>query len=186
MTNTQHRFHSILFPEASTLQNTLIVLLASVLLAVVSQVAIHLWWPVPTTLQSAMVVLLGLTLGSKRALAAVAVYLLEGAMGAPVFAGGMAGYTHLIGPSGGYLWGFLPGAFIAGFLMERGMARNFPFTFLSALIGSAVIFLVGVSHLALMVGWEKAYDVGLMPFLVVEPIKLLVASFLATYCWKRD
>lgn len=186
MTKTQHRFHSILFTDAPLLQNVLIALLASALLGLVSQIAIHLWWPVPITLQSAMVVLLGLTLGSKRALAAVGAYLLEGAIGAPVFAGGMSGFIHLIGPSGGYLWGFLPGAFIAGFLMERGMARNFFLTFLTALIASSVIFLVGVFHLALMIDWQKAYNVGVAPFLMIEPIKLLIASFIATYCWKKD
>src|SRR3990167_2787145 len=101
MTKTNSNYHSIVFADGSRFQDVLIVLLASALLGVISQVAIHLWWPVPITLQSAMVVFMGLTLGSKRAAAAVAAYLLEGALGAPVFAGGLSGFIYLIGPTGG-------------------------------------------------------------------------------------
>lgn len=182
---TQAKYHSIVFADGSMTQDVLTVLLASALLGVVSQVAIHLWWPVPITLQSAMVVFLGLTLGSKRAISAVAAYLLEGVLGAPVFAGGLSGFVYLIGPSGGYLWGFLPGAFLAGFLMEKGMARNFLLTFTTAIISASVIFIVGIFHLKLMIGWEKTYEIGVAPFLLSEPVKLLIASFVATFCWKR-
>lgn len=186
MTRTHSKYHSLVFAEGSRFQDVLIVLLASALLGIISQVAIHLWWPVPITLQSAMVVFLGLTLGSKRAAAVVAAYLLEGALGAPVFAGGMSGFVYLIGPTGGYLFGFLPGAFLAGFLMEKGMARSFIMTFITAILSACVIFLIGVFHLGLMIGWEKAYEIGIAPFLLIEPIKLLIASIAATFCWKKN
>lgn len=181
---SQAHYHSTITLNRSIAQNILIVILANVLLAFASQFALHLWWPVPITLQSAMVVLLGLTLGSKRAAAAVAMYLVEGAAGLPVFAGGLSGFSFLVGASGGYLWGFLPAAFLAGFLMEQGLAKNIFTTFFAALSSSSVIFLLGVSHLAMLLGWEKAYAFGLQPFLIIEPIKLAIASVIALFCWK--
>ena len=186
MTKTHSKYHSTLFSEGSMFQDVLTILLASALLGVISQIAIHLWWTVPVTLQSATVVFLGLTLGSKRAAAAVAAYLIEGALGAPVFAGGYTGFVYLMGPTGGYLWGFLPAAFITGFLMEQGMAENFITAFVAAILGSSVIFLFGVFHLQLMIGWKKAYEIGVEPFLLIESIKLLVASLAATYFWKQN
>lgn len=181
---TQTKYLPAITLNRSITQNILIILIANAVLGLVSQCAIHLWWPVPITLQSAMVVLLGLTIGSKRAVAAVALYLLEGAAGLPVFAGGLSGFAFLIGPSGGYLWGFLPAAFSAGFLMEQGMAKNVVMTFIAAILSSSVIFLFGVAHLAMLMGWKKAYEFGLQPFLIVEPIKLAIASVIAVFFWK--
>lgn len=166
-------------------KNAAIVVLASVVLAVISQIALHLWWPVPITLQSAMVVLLGLTLGSKRAVAAVALYLLEGAVGLPVFAGGLSGFTCLLGTSAGYLWGFLPAAFVAGFLMEKGFAKNYFSIFTASVIATAMIFFCGFAHLAVLMGFHNAYSFGVKPFLIIEPIKLVVATLIAKSAWKK-
>ena len=182
----QTKFRSVIFPDNTIMQNALIVILSSVFLGVISQVAIHLWWPVPITLQSAAVVWLGLTLGSWRALSAVMLYLLEGAVGLPVFAGGLSGLICFAGPSGGYLCGFLPAAFVAGFFMEKGLARNFITTFIAAILSSSIIFLLGVLHLQGLVGWQKAWAIGVTPFLFIEPIKLLVASIMAAFCWKQS
>lgn len=181
----QTKYHSTITLNRSLTQNALIILVANVVLGLVSQFAIHLWWPVPITLQSAMVILLGLAIGSKRAAGAVALYLLEGALGFPVFAGGLAGFAFLIGPSAGYLWGFLPAAFFAGFLMEQGMASNIFLTFIAAILCSSVIFLFGVAHLAMLLGWQKAYTLGIQPFFIVEPIKLAIASVIARFFWSR-
>lgn len=181
----QTKFRSLVFADNTIMQNALLVILASVFLGVISQAAIHLWWPVPITFQSTAVVLLGLTLGSWRALTAVVLYLLEGAVGLPVFAGGLSGFVYLIGPSGGYFCGFLPAAFLAGFLMEKGFARNFITTFIAAILSSSVIFLFGVLHLRGLIGWQNAFAMGVAPFLLIEPIKLLVASIIATFCWKN-
>jgi len=151
----------------------------------ISQVALHLWWPVPITLQSAMVVLLGLTTGSKRAAAAVALYLLEGAIGLPVFAGGLSGLACLIGPSGGFLWGFLPAAFLAGFLMEKGAANQLVSIFATALLASSLIFFFGALHLHAFFNWHHVYLYGVQPFLIIEPVKLLLAAVAAQFCWKK-
>lgn len=179
------KYHSIFSVNRSLVQNALIVLLASVVLALVSQVAIHVWWPVPMTLQSAMVVLLGLTLGSKRAALAVVLYLCEGAIGLPVFAGGLGGLAILMGPSAGYLCGFLPAAFCAGLLMEKGMAKNIAMIFATAVLSTLIIFLFGFAHLQSLVGFQYAYIYGVKPFLFIEPVKLIAASVLAKLCWSN-
>lgn len=181
----QSKYHSVLFVNRSIVTNALIIVLASAFLALISQLALHLFSPVPMTLQSAAVVLLGLTVGSKRATAAVALYLFEGTVGLPVFAGGLSGLPFLIGPSGGYLFGFLPAAFVAGYLMEMGFAKHFFTACVAAFTSAAVIFLAGVLHLQTFIGWEKAYLFGAKPFLLVEPVKLMVVSFFAVFCWKK-
>lgn len=181
----QTKYHSALTLNRSVIQNVLIVLVANVALALASQVAVHLWWPVPITLQSAMVILLGLTLGSQRAVTVVALYLFEGAMGLPVLAGGLGGFAYLVGPSAGFLWGFLPAAFLAGFLMEKIAAGNFALIFLTALLSTAVVFAVGFAHLCAFFSPHQAYLYGIQPFLLMEPIKLFVASIVARLCWKK-
>ncbi|MDP1573813.1 MAG: biotin transporter BioY [Coxiellaceae bacterium] len=178
-------YRPIIAINQTAAKNAVIVVLASVVLALISQIALHLWWPVPITLQSAMVVLLGLSLGSKRASAAVALYLLEGALGLPVFAGGLSGFAYLLGSSAGYLWGFLPAAFVAGFLMEKGFAKNYISIFAAGLIATTVIFFCGFSHLTVLIGFHNAYVFGVKPFLLVEPIKLMVATLVAKSAWQK-
>lgn len=183
---SQTKYYPALLVNRSTVQNVMIVLISSIALGLVSQVALHLWWPVPVTLQSAMVVLLGLTIGSKRAAAAVVLYLLQGAIGLPVFAGGLSGFIYLVGPSGGFLWGFLPAAFLAGYLMEKGMAKNVFSIFATALVSSAVIFFCGALYLHTFFNWQQVYAFGIQPFLLIEPVKLLIAASLAQFCWKKQ
>jgi biotin transport system substrate-specific component len=178
-------FRSTFLSTDSIVSNGLIVLLASLVLAVISQIALP-WQPVPLTFQSAMVVLLGLTLGSKRATAAVALYLLEGACGFPVFAQWTAGIATFAMPSGGYLIGFLPAAFVTGFLMEKGMAKNMVSIFAAALFGAFLIFVFGILRLELLLGWKNAFAFGVQPFLITEPLKLIVATLIAKSCWKQN
>ena len=182
-TQTKYRSHFLL--SHSIILNCLIVLLASIVLSLVSQIVIP-WQPVPLTFQSAMVVLMGLTLGSKRAATAVALYLLEGASGLPVFAEGYAGISVFLMPSAGYLIGFLPAAFFAGFLMENGMENIVMRIFMTALLSVAIIFSFGVLQLQFAMGWKNAFLFGVQPFLITEPVKLLMASLLAKYTWKKQ
>lgn len=178
------RYQNTFLPTQALSRNLLIIFISSIALAAASQISIP-WQPVPFTLQSAFVVLLGLSLGAKRATAVVGLYFLEGALGLPVFAGWSAGLACFFSPSGGYLLGFLPAAFVAGWLMERGMAKNFTTTFLCALLSSSIIFLFGILYLHTFVGWQQAYLLGVAPFLLTEPVKLLVASLLAKRYWKK-
>lgn len=180
----QPRYHNTFLLNQSAIMQSIIVFLASLLLAASSQIVIP-WQPIPFTLQSAVVVLLGLTLGSKRSAFAVTLYLFEGAIGLPVFAGFSSGLAALLGSSAGYLFGFLPAAFVAGWLAEQGMARSWLCIFLAGLCSAAVIFVAGVMHLQVIMGWKEAYLLGVQPFLLTEPAKLLLVSLLAKHCWKK-
>lgn len=184
MNFVQVKYHSRFLTNDSLMQNALIVLLASAVLAIVSQIAIP-WQPVPLTFQSAMVILMGLTLGSKRASAAVVLYLLEGVSGLPVFAQGYSGLSVFLMPSAGYLIGFLPAAYFAGLLMEKGMASTVVRTFIAAILSVIIIFAFGILHLQYLMGWHKAFEFGVQPFLITEPVKLAIASVLAKYTWKK-
>ena len=144
-------------------------LLGSAVLAASAQVSLPMW-PVPATLQTLAVLLLGALGGSRMGVASVALYLAEGAMGLPVFAGGAGGIAALAGPTAGYLIGFLPAAWLAG-LAGRGLARQ-------ALVLSAahlVIFIPGLAWLAGFVGWERALHAGFLLFVPGTVVKTALA-----------
>jgi biotin transport system substrate-specific component len=145
----------------------------SLLIALSAQVAIPLpFTPVPVTLQTLAVFLAGALLGSRRGLTTVLLYIGEGLAGLPVFAGGGAGIGHLVGPTGGYLLGFLPAAFFIGCAVERGWARR-PLSLLAALvIGNACIYVPGLSWLGVYVGLPHIVSLGLAPFLAGDLLKI--------------
>ena len=122
--------------------------------------------------------------GSRLGAATVLAYLLEGGMGLPVFAGGGAGWATLAGPTGGYLIGFLAAAFVLGLLAERGMGRGPISTALAMLVGTAIIYVFGVTHLGGFIGFEKAIAAGLLPFLYGDALKLIVAAGLMPLAWR--
>src|SRR3990167_4081018 len=169
----QTKYQPTFLVNRSIVQNGLIVLLASVLLSAVSKLFIP-WAPVPLTFESATVILLGLTLGSKRAICAVGLYLLQGSLG--VWSTGAA---VLMGPTAGFAFGFLPAAFFAGWMMEKGMASGFIRVFIAALLSTLIVFFCGILWLQAIVGWHDAYAFGVKPFLFVEPAKLIIVSLIA-------
>ena len=118
--------------KTSFLNNALLVIAGSILIALTAQVSIPLpFTPVPVTGQTFGVLVVGMALGSRRGALAVIAYLMEGAMGAPVFAGGTGGAPILAGPTAGYLFGFVPAAFVTGYLAEKwlGWEPDFNSTF---------------------------------------------------------
>ena len=155
----------------------------SVFLAISAKFQIP-FWPVPFTLQTFVVSILGMVYGRKLAVAAVLLYLGEGAVGLPVFAGG-GGLAYFAGPTAGYLLAFLPAAFLLGWLAERGWGRGFVATFAAMTMGAALVFAVGVSWLGYAIGFEKAVAVGLLPFIPSEAIKIVAAALLLPACWRR-
>ena len=164
--------------------NVLLVLLGSALIALSAQVAVPLpFSPVPVTGQTFAVLLVGAALGATRGSAAVVAYLAEGAAGIPVFAGGLAGPAILLGPTGGYLFGFLPAAWICGALAERGWDRRFLSTLAAMTLGDLVIFAVGVPWLARFVGAENAIAFGLAPFLIANLAKIVLAAGALPLAW---
>ena len=140
--------------------------------------------PVPVTGQTFGVLLTGALLGSYRGTLTILVYLAEGAVGLPVFAGFGFGNPHLLGPTGGYLIGFAGGAYLTGFLAEHGWDRKFFSTVFAMLLGSGVIFLIGVPWLGFFVGYENILMVGLFPFIPGDIIKAVFAALLLPAGWK--
>ncbi len=132
--------------------------------------------PVPIVLQNFFVLLAALLLGPRWGVAAVGVYLLAGICGLPVFAGGTAGIGRIMGPTGGYLLGYLPAVFVAAWLSEKGRQRVW--TDIAAMIcGSLVLYGCGVPWLKMVTGMplSKALAVGMVPFLLGDALKIAAA-----------
>src|SRR5690349_9490265 len=160
-----HRFPLLLasiVPLNGLLTTALLAVLGSAALALSAKIQIP-FWPVPMTMQTLVVLMLGMAYGSRLALGTLLLYLAEGAVGLPVFAGANAGLAYMIGPTGGYLIGFLFAAVLIGCLAERGWDRS-PLKALAAMaLGHAVVFLPGVAWLSLLFGFDKAVTLGLIP-----------------------
>ena len=162
-----------------------LVLLGSLFIAASAQVALPLpFSPVPVTGQTFAVLVVGAALGRVRGVAAVAAYLAEGASGLPVFAGGAAGPAVLLGPTGGYLLGFLPGAWLCGALAERGWDRRVGGTIAAMLLGNVAIFAFGLPWLARVVGASNALTLGFWPFLPGDVVKIGLAAAALPLAWK--
>jgi biotin transport system substrate-specific component len=159
------------------------VLAGSWLLAASSYVSVSMlpFSPVPVTAQSLAVLLLGVILGPRGAAAAVLAYLGQGAAGLPVFAGGAAGAGHLIGPTAGYLIGFLPAAILVGWLHRAGWTRTWHTAAAAFALGTAVIFAFGLTGLALhartlgLTSASAILAIGLYPYLPGGVIKIALA-----------
>ncbi|GIV15325.1 MAG: hypothetical protein KatS3mg022_0760 [Armatimonadota bacterium] len=154
-------------------------------IALTAQVAIPLpFSPVPITGQTLAVLLTGVLLGSRRAGWCMFAYLVEGMAGLPVFAGGKAGIAHLLGPTGGYLLGFMPAAMLAGWLAEKGWDRRFGTALTAMFLGNVVIYLFGLPWLAYFVGAERVLVAGCLPFIPGDLIKILLATAMLPAGWK--
>ncbi|MFH1327960.1 MAG: biotin transporter BioY [Candidatus Bathyarchaeota archaeon] len=147
-------------------------------------------FPVPITLQTFFILLAGVILGKRLGALSQILYTLLGVVGLPIFARGTAGFGVLIGPTGGYLIGFVVGVFVLGALVEfrerqRGKV-GFWWTALSMVIATVIIYALGVVHLHFVlntflgvnVTWLGAITLGVLPFLVGDALKILVASYI--------
>jgi len=185
MFNISSPMHSIFWPKQQIyLKQAGLIILGSLLLSISAQLSIPLQ-PIPLTFQSASVILLALIYGARLATASVASYLLAGACGLPVFADFHHGISVFMGPSAGYLGGFLPAAFITGYLAEKGFAKTIPLSFLAACVGAVIVFSFGISVLAKFTGWHNAWILGFKPFWFTELIKLAVIAVFVPFCWAR-
>jgi len=130
------------------------------------------------------VLLLGALYGSRRGPATVVAYLTLGAIGLPVFAAGAAGLARFVGPTAGYLLGFVVAAFAVGSLCERGWDRR-PWTAAaSMIIGNLIIYATGILWLSRFVGWEAVLSAGVLPFLIGDALKIALATILLPSGWR--
>jgi biotin transport system substrate-specific component len=136
------------------------------------------FYPVPMTLQTLVVLLLGAAYGAPLAVGAVALYLAEGLAGLPVFAGAVAGPAYIAGPTGGFLVGFAAAAALVGALVSRGWARNALGLVAVMTLGHLVIFACGWSWLAVIVGPARAFALGVAPFYAATLVKTGLAAAL--------
>jgi biotin transport system substrate-specific component len=157
----------------------LLAALGSALLTLSAKIQVP-FYPVPMTMQTLVVLLIGMAFGARLGIATVALYLAEGAVGLPVFAGTPEkgiGLAYMIGPTGGYLLGFVLAAAIAGWIVER--RRDAAGLALAVVAGSIAIYAPGVLWLASLVGLGRALELGLVPFLWGDLLKAGLAFALA-------
>ena len=135
--------------------------------------------PVPITLQTLFLGLAGALLGARLGALSQIIYLAIGIIGLPVFAGGKAGLGVLFGPTGGYLIGFVAGAWVIGILVNLRKDPGFGWTAGALMVGTAVIYLFGVAQLSLVakISLNEAISVGVLPFLVGDMVKILAAAY---------
>jgi len=156
----------------------LIAAIGSLLLTISAKIKIP-FYPIPMTMQTFIVLLLGISLGSKIGLLTVSLYLLEGIIGLPVFANSPEkgiGLVYFMGPTMGYLIGFLVAVYLAGlFKYDKGIIN----TFLKLIFSVSFIYIFGVIWLGTLIGWEKPiFKLGVQPFLLAELFKILLLLFL--------
>ena len=170
---------------ASRAYEVLLVLAGSGLIALSAWIAVPLpFSPVPVTAQTFAVLFVGSALGARRGAASALAYLAEGCSGLPVFAGGAAGPHVMVGPTGGYLAGFVLGAWLCGALAERGWDRRPIPTIASMALGNALILAIGLLWLSRFVGPSRVLAFGLIPFLPGDVVKIALAAALLPLGWK--
>ena len=172
--------------QNSWIYKLFLVLIGTLLMTLSAKIQIP-FYPVPMTMQTFAVLVIAMTFGLKLGSLTILLYILEGAIGLPVFAGTPIkgiGLTYMAGPTGGYLFGFIVATFTLGYLAENGFDRSFLSTFISMLIGTLLIFLCGFVWLSSLIGLEKAIQFGVLPFIWSELFKIGLATAILPTCWR--
>ena len=168
--------------QFSQLTNFVTVIICSLLLILSAKIKVDLY-PVPMTLQPLAVLMIAMLCGRNISVAAVSLYLFQGMVGIPVFAYG-GGLPYLLGPTGGFLFGFLFASMIIGELADRGWGKqNFKSIF-AMLTGLIVIYAFGIFQLSILKGFDFAIINGLKPFIVGDLYKLILAALILPQIWK--
>ena len=157
----------------SNVVSILLVLFGTILLAISAKIQLP-FWPVPMTMQTFVIFLIGMTYSVRLSFITVSMYLFEGALGLPVFASG-GGIAYLVGPTSGYLYGMLISSVVISYLANLGFSKTYFKATVSLLIGSAIIFSFGIIYLGYIIGFEKAVAAGLLPFIPSELFKIALA-----------
>ena len=166
---------------SNTLVHKLIQTIASSWLIALGAYVIIPFYPVPMTLQSFAIVLISLIASVEVAIGSVLFYIGYAAMGIPVLQGGAKGYAALSGPTAGYIIGFFFMSAIISLLMKSYPTNNVFKRLMFTLLGTGVLFLLGVSYLAYLFDWRIAIKTGLLPFALSEPVKCPLAAYLSVF-----
>jgi len=163
---------AIYVKENLVLKNIIYAFLMSVVIALFSRVVVPLpFTPVPVAFQNIICLMMGVFLGKRTGALAVFFFLVQGMCGLSVFSGGGSGILWLFGPTGGYLLGYLLGAYVTGSIYEKsrdllGLTRGLA-------VGAFVVYLLGAARLSLLIGCKQAVLIGVVPFLLVDLLKIL-------------
>jgi biotin transport system substrate-specific component len=163
--------------QSKLLKYVFLALIGSIILAISSKIKIP-FYPVPMTMQTLIVLIIGIGFGWKLGLATISLYLFEGIIGLPVFSGSPEkgiGLIYFTGPTMGYLLGFLVAVYISGqFIYDNNLVKNF----FKLLLATSFIYILGMAWLGSLIGWEKPiFQLGAQPFLLAELLKILIATF---------
>jgi len=172
--------------QSKLLSSIILIVTGTVLLTLSAKIAVP-FYPVPMTLQTLLVLFIGLTYGRILAPLTVALYLFQGAIGLPVYANG-GGVVYLLGPTGGYLIGFLIAVIILSHLSNIGWNRNYALTLVSLMVGTITIFSCGLLQLSIVLNKSIADSVllGLTPFIYGETFKILILLVLIPLVSKKN
>tara|TARA_A100000164_G_C21471057_1_gene568995 strand:- start:77 stop:628 length:552 start_codon:yes stop_codon:yes gene_type:complete len=164
--------------QSKIIKSIIIIFLGSMILAISSKLKIP-FYPVPMTMQTFVVLFIGISFGYKIGLATVGLYLLEGIVGLPVFSNSPergVGLVYFTGPTMGYLIGFLSACFLASFIKSQD---NYFSIFLKLILSVSTIYILGVLWLGTLIGWDKPIiQLGVMPFLLAEIFKIVLLTLL--------
>jgi biotin transport system substrate-specific component len=166
----------------SFITKTFTVILCSLILVLSAKIKVDLY-PVPTTLQPLAILMISMLCGRNIAVATVSLYLFQGMIGLPVFAYG-GGLPYLMGPTGGFLFGFLVASLIVGELADRGWGKVLFKSVFAMMLGMLIIYLFGIVQLSIIKGFEFAILKGMQPFIIGDLYKLILASILLPQIWK--
>ena len=173
--------------DNAVVRNLILAIVGSLALWVSAKLSIP-FWPVPLTMQTLVVLVIGMAFGARLGAATVLLYLAEGAVGLPVFSGTPEkgiGLAYMMSTTGGYLVGFVLAAGAVGFLAERGWDRSPLKTALAMLLGNILIYMTGLLWLGTIVGWDKPVLAwGLTPFLAGDAVKIAAAAVLMPLVWR--
>ena len=186
-TDTYRTLLDVLWRDRTLLRNVALIIAGSLLLTLSAKIKVP-FYPVPMTMQTLAVMLIGFTFGWRMAGATVLFYLAQGAFGLPVFAGTPEkgiGLAYMMGPTGGYLLGFVLAAVLCGWLAERGWDRSPLRLVVAMILANGVIYALGVAWLGSVVGWDKPVLAwGMIPFLYGDLLKIVLGAGLLTAGWK--
>ena len=165
--------------NTNILKTILLIFIGTILLTISAKIKIP-FYPVPMTMQTFVVLFLGISFGYKIGLATVGLYLLEGIIGFPVFSNSPEkgiGLIYFMGPTMGYLIGFLAATFISGYMSYK---TSFVVVFAKLIVSVSVIYFLGIVWLGILIGWDKPlFEIGVFPFLLAELFKISILAILA-------
>jgi len=173
--------------DQTMMRNILLAIGGSIALWISAKINVP-FYPVPMSMQTFAVLVIGMAFGWRLGLATVMLYLAEGAIGLPVFAGTPAkgiGLAYMFSTTGGYLVGFAVAAAVVGWLAEKGWDRNIATTLCAMVLGTSIIFLFGIIWLGTVIGWDKpVLEFGLYPFLPGAAFKIALAAAVLPMAWR--